>query len=268
MKYLPLLLVVSSLYSLEEKPWFCDLLEFQGLISYEYSFYSKVDNAVHPLKHTSHDNLITLGLSTRMPEDWQWQAELELAQTPRFSFGCRSFALEARYSLFDDVMGDALSLVVGGTFRHVTPRAMKDISTPYHGPFAGEVNLALGKEWCCGPSWTHRLFALGAFGDATRGKPWLRGDLFYMGNFCDRHQWRIFGLTYFGTGHHDRVNINHFHGWGQIDHRSIDLGIGYRYLFDYYGSLFFDYKRRVYAHSYPEQVNFFIISYEIPFSCF
>ncbi len=47
------------------------------------------------------------------------------------------------------------------------------------------------------------------------------------------------------------LNPCHFHGYGSIRHRSIDLGFCYTYLLEFYGNTNLTYSYRLYAHNYP-----------------
>ena len=138
---------------------------------------------------------------------------------------------------------------------------------PYHGSLdSRELHTAFGREWSCGCYWVFHTWGLAAVGQATSGKPWLRGDLHLGLNFQDTHSFRLVAKSYWGLGSKETVPLADFDGWGDIRHQSIDLGGSYRYQFGCYGSLRFDYMRRVFAHSYPEEVNFFLFTFEYPFS--
>lgn len=260
------LLLTTSAFALEEQPWFGNICELDAKATYTYSFFKKVNHGVPQLKKTWHDNLLTLNLGTTLPENWNWEFELQGDATTRRSFNYSSFAAQGRYLILNDVEGDPISLSFGGTLRQVAGQSLHQLSTPYHARFDAELHAAIGKEWCNPPNWTTRLYAFGAVGQGNQGATWYRSDFFYMGNYCDKVQWRLFLLGYFGMGHHERVNTKHFQSWGKIAHRSLDLGAGLRFLFYPWGSFRFDYARRIFARSYPENVNFFIFSYELPFS--
>ncbi len=142
------------------------------------------------------------------------------------------------------------------------------MSSPYAGTFNGELNLTAGKEWAKGADWFARLWGLIALGQANQGDLWTRWSLFVEGNIHDRHECKIFGMGYFGYGAITPVDVNDFDGWGKIRHRSIDLGVGYRYKMGVWGDIGIDYLRRIVARSYPENVNTFVLSYHVPFCPF
>ncbi len=263
--FLPLALSATTF---EEQPWFGDMCEFDWRAQYSYSFYAQVDRALVPLKNTSHDHLVATGLGVTLPDDWNWQVEVDFFTSPRTDFGWRSFAFSARRRLLDDVACDPISLTVGATVRAAPGRMLRDISVPFHSRGDFELHTSLGKEWSRGPYWQWRIWGLGAAGIGVRGLPWFRTDLYFEGNWCDRLQWRLFALGYFGTGRKEFVDIQDFHGWANRHHQSIDIGATFKLLFNTWGSLRFDYSYRVFAHVYPERINAFTATYTLPFSPF
>ncbi len=255
-------------FALEERPWYGELLEFDFLAQYEYNFFTKVDNASPQIDRTHFAHVLGFRLDVTVPETWNWEVELEFADTTDASMGYRSFAIQARKLWLDDVCGDCVSLSSGLVYRDASARLRKDLSTPYHARANFEFHTSIGKEWSCGPCWTFRTYATGAIGQGTQGSPWLRGDLFLWWNLQNCHEFRLYATSYFGLGGKTIVDTDDFKGWSRIGHHSIDLGGSYRYSFGMYGSLRFDYLHRVYARSYPEHVNFFVFTFEFPFSIF
>ncbi len=259
------LLLTAPLFSLEEKPWFGDLYEMEGGIHYAYSSFDKV-NGSHPSLHrTWRDHLLSLNLGARLLENWSFEAQIQLDATTERSFGYSNIALQARYLWLDDIAGDRVSLSTGLILRETTKKSLHQLSTPYHGQVGAELHAAVGKEWLQG-SWINHLSGFGAFGIGSRSSSWMRTNLYYSKNYCNRVEACLFLLGFFGFGSQQSVFLDSFKGWGQIAHRSLDLGIGLRRFFYPWGALSFDYAYRLYAHSYPQGANFFIFSYELPFS--
>lgn len=256
------------------KPWFSEPWEFELDTSFTYSRYRKVQNAVRPLKHASNDYLVAFDLSVVpgsafAPEaNWSYDIDLELVQTPRQSFGFRSAAAQIRYLWLNDVVGDFASVVTGVNIRGVSHTSLRDVSCPYHYYGNIELNTSIGKEWDKLQYWVARTFAFLGIGTAYRGYPWIRAHLAVEGDHKDRFQYQVFSRGYFGLGNRNKVNIQHFHGYEFIRHRSIDVGAGFRYMFELWGSLTLEYSYRVYAHSFPEHVNFLTLCYRLPFSLF
>ncbi len=255
-------------FALEEAPWYGEVFEFNFLANYEYNFFKKVSHG-HPQRHSTYNtNVFGAALDLTAPDTWNWEAEIEFANTTNVSTGYRSFALQVRKLWLDDVACDPISLSTGFVYRDASTHLRKALSTPYHARANFEFHTAIGKEWSRCYYWFFRTYAVAAIGQGTKGSPWLRADLCLWWNIEDCHQFYLYGRSYFGLGSRTEVPLDDFHGWSHIGHQSIDLGISYRRFFGIYGNLRFDYLYRVYARSYPERVNFFLFTYELPFSCF
>lgn len=268
MKSIWLFLGCIPLFSMEERPWFGNLYEVEIDASYAYSFFHKVNRGKPSLRKTWQDHLATLNIGSRIEENWSFEAEIQGDAASRRSFGYSSIALQGRYLCLDDVVGDAISMAIGMTLRQTSKTSLHQLSTPYHAPFTAELHSAFGKEWVNQSHWIQRLFVFGAFGKGNRGASWWRADCVYLNTHCDRVEWSLFLLGYFGCGNKQSVPTSHFHGWSQIAHSSLDFGMSLRFFFIPWGSCKFAYVRRLYAHCYPERANFFIASYELPFSLF
>lgn len=262
------------LFALKIEPWFAEPWEFELDSCYTYSRYRHVQNAIRPLKSPSNDHLVAFDLSVTpvfglaADAPWNYAIDLEFAATPRQSFGFRSAGGQIRYLWLDDVSGDFASVTTGLDLRGVSHASLKDISCPYHSYANFELNTSIGKEWDRWEYWIARAFAFVGLGTANRGYPWIRAIIAGEGNHHDLFEYKVYVQSYIGLGHRKKINIDHFHGYGLIQHRSIDLGASIRYIFKIWGSLSLDYTYRVYAHSFPEHVNFFTICYRLPFSLF
>ncbi|NGX63803.1 MAG: hypothetical protein KR126chlam6_01217 [Candidatus Anoxychlamydiales bacterium] len=260
------LLLSTASFALERAPWFGDVYEFHLLSKYRYSFYSKVNAALIQLDSTSNDHLVHFNISFAPSLQWSIDSDLELIETPRQKFGFRSVAFQTRYLFKDDILGDPLSVSVGGNFRIVSSESLKDVSTMYHSNADFEFNLAFGKEFSRFDYWRARFWLYGAIGIANEGSPWLRAHFSLEGNVNDKRKWAIFADAMHGYGRKEFVDIFNFDGYGRIRERNIDLGFKYGYRLRVWGTLSFEYKRRVLAKRCPESVNLFSVSYLVPFS--
>jgi hypothetical protein len=263
-----ILLLPVSLCALDMEPWFCNLYEFTFTPSYTYSRYRDVQNGHPQLKGVSNDHLLRFDFTVSPSPNWEVDAEVEFADTPRQSMGLRSGALQAKYLWLDDVMGDPVSLTTGVSARGVSRHSVRDVSSPYHYYGNFEINSSVGREWDRGFDWRLRLWGFGAVGMANRGSPWARAFAMFQGNLHSAHRFGVFTEGYFGFGGQKRVNVDHFEGYAKIHHQSIDLGVEYTYVFEVWGHLSFAYTRRFFARSFPENVNFFTVRYLLPFSLF
>lgn len=263
-----LLLLPLSLFGLDRLPWYCTVWEFTFTPTYTYSEYPRVQNGIPVHQAKSHDHVLGFDLGVSPAPTWQIDTEVEFADTPRQSMGLRSLALQARYLWLDDLLGDPVSLTTGAVIRGVTRHSIRDVSCPYHSYLNFEINAAVGREWDRGVDWRVRTFGGGSLGQANHGYPWLGVFGVFEGQFAHAHRLGLFLDGAMGFGHHKHVFINHFNGYASVAHRNIDAGLKYTYVFEVWGQLSLAYTRRLYARSFPENVNFFTISYMLPFSLF
>ncbi len=254
--------------ALEVEPWFGNIWEFNLRSNYTYSRFSHVQSGQPHLKHPFNVDRLAFSLEVPPSDTWDAEMEIEFVNTPRQSWGMRSVAGQVRYLFLNDVEGDPVSLISGVSVRGVSRHSLHDVSCPYHSDVNIELNAAVGKEWDRGGFWHTRAFAFTGIGVANHGSLWLRALAALKGNYRDKHQGQLFADSYWGFGPDRTVHVDHFHGYAKVHHQSIDLGAGYTYLFDLWGSLNFGYAFRVYAHSFPEYVNFFALTYTLPFSFF
>jgi hypothetical protein len=261
-----LLLLPLSLGALEMKPWLGEVWEFEFTPSFTYSRYNNVQDGYPPFQHPSNDHVLALDLAVAPSAHWDMALEVEFADTPRQKMGYRSAAFQARVLWTDDIIGDPVSFTTGISLRGVSRHSLNDVSCPYHSNGNLELNAALGKEWGHSYEWSVRTFGFGGVGQANRGFPWARFFAMIEGNQRDTHRFGLFSAGYFGFGNKDRVPVDHFDGYASIHHQSVDVGASYGYHFEVWGTITLAYTRRVYAKSFPENVNFFTLAYSLPFS--
>lgn len=255
-----------ALFSLEVQPWFGDVFEFHFLSGYTYSRFKKVEGAIDQLTRPSNDHLLFADLEFSPSPYWSFDSDLEFVDTPRQSFSFRSLGGQGRYLWFDDITGDPITLVTGCNARYTSSRSLKDVSCPYHGNIDFQLHIALGKEFDQGGYWRFRMWGLGLVGMANRGSPWVGGTVAIEGNYNDEHKWALFVEGGHGYGRKTSIRISDFFGYGKIRYKFIDIAARYGIRLGVWGTLRFEYKRRVLAKLYPQNVNFFNISYLLPFS--
>jgi hypothetical protein len=258
----------SPIFALETQPWIGNKYEFDFESAFVYSRYHKVQGAATQLKGPSnvYDLFLDFGFTPEANVDVR--AEIEFADSPQMNFNWRSIAIQGRYQWLDDISGDTVSLTTGLNIRGVPDRALHDVSCPYSSNANIELTAAVGKEWSTDGAWRMRTYGYATLGMANQGYPWTQELLVLQYNWRDTHALFLYGAGYFGFGNHQHVLVNHFDGWGNIQHQSIDLGFTYRYKFGIWGTLSLFYAHRVFAHNFPEHVNFVGIAYRIPFSLF
>jgi len=258
----------SSLAALQTTPWIGDTYEFYLHSDVVYSQYRKVNNAVEQPDYLYRNYLTREGFSFALSSSLEIELEVELARTPHQLYGFRSAALAGKYLLLDDIAGDPVSFAVGANIRNVGVRANKDISSPYASFWNFEGAAFLGKEFSSAGTWHNRCYLMATLGIANQASLWSRFEAAFEGKIARSNVVKVFCLSYLGYGSQKHVDIDHFHGWGKIAHRSIDVGAQYRYLFNLWGELGLTYACRVLAISYPKAEQTIGLSYTLPFSLF
>ncbi len=259
-------LMFVETFSLEKAPWFNEVYEFHFLSKYTFYRFNKINSALVQPDKISNNHLAHFNISFAPSLQWSIDSDLEFIQTPRQDFGFRSVAFQARYLFKDDILGDLLSIALGGNFRVVSSESLKDVSTLYHSDIDFELNLAFGKEFSKLDYWRFRFWFYGAIGIANKGSPWIKGNFALEGNLDDKKKCSLFVDAMHGYGKKEFVDVFNFDGYAKIRQRDVNVGFKYGYRLNVYGTLSFEYKRRILAKRCPERVNFFSISYLIPFS--
>lgn len=261
-----LLFCPCFLLGFELQPWYPTVGEFNLRSAYSYRYYPSVSQAA-PSYH-SHDHRIDFNLGVQFWPNWEVQLETDFLHSKKLNWGTEAAGLQLRYLFLDDVAGDPISLSVGLQSIYAPTRSLSDVSVPYHGQANFELGAAIGKEIDKTYNWLFRFWGYLGVGQANRGAPWTRPLLVAEMKFHQKHVLKAFAESYLGFGHRHRVRVDHFHGYGKIAHRSIDLGLNYTYLFRIWGALSLEGAYRVYAHSFPKHVATARIQYCLPFSLF
>ncbi len=252
--------------ALEVQPWFGDVYEFHLLSSYAYGRFNHVQGARPQLTSPFQTNVIYEGLDFSPSPEWSIDADIQFAATTQMPFNFRSVALQARYLWLDDIIGDKISLATGFSTRFTSSRALRDVSCPSYANADFELNFSLGKEFEATDTWLFRLWAFGAVGHGNVGSPWVRAIASLETNIQDQHKLALYATGINGYGRHSHLNPEHFNGYARIRNKSIDLGLRYGYRVGVWGTIRFEYTRRVLAKASPAQVNTWIFSYLLPFS--
>ena len=268
MRIILLLCFPLTLFAFVVDPWLNTIAEFELRPAYTYRYYPSVDRGFNPTSYHSHDHLIDLNLGLRFLPNWDAQLEVDFLSTCRLAWGTQRLGAQVRYLMLDDVAGDPVSITLGGQIFYVPTRTMRDVSSPYHAQGNVELGVAIGKEIDNVYQWLYRFYGFFGIGTGNRGYPWLRPLLSAEMKYEGHHKFQLFSEGYIGLGGRSRVNINRFAGYGKMQHRSIDLGLNYTYLFDIWGALGFQYAYRVYAHAFPQHASTFRVEYRLPFSLF
>lgn len=263
------LLIPIYLSATEYAPWFGTSFQLEGRASAEYQTFNAFDSNGHSHHYKTRDFFGNLSLSLAIDPVVLWPVSVEietlLARTHHRSWGLDSFKLTGRYQWMDDILGDPVSLTGGLSLILPVKVALHDISSFHHGIVECEAHVAVGKEFSLFDQWTFRHWGLLAIGVADRGSPWFRGGYFWEKNFCNGFSLDLFFEGLLGLGSR-RLHAHHFHGYGGIRHRSIDLGVQLNYQLDCFGVISLAYTYRPYARNFPKNVNCIQLSLFYPFA--
>lgn len=255
---------VGQLCAVDLMPWYSNALELNTELLYTLQNYRKVETECGHHKYRSNDSFVTLSIGTSF-EPYAIDMEITGANTRHHHTYFDDFALTARYQWLDDVIGDYVSLVTGVTMIAATDIGKRDISNFFHGNIEGEFHVSVGREMTCFDTWSSRWWAVGGIGIADVGSPWVRGDAAYEMTLTSVDVLRLYANTLWGLGG-DRLCLCHrFHGYGPINHQSVDIGMALFHDFECGGTAQLAYSARVWAKNCPMQVNLVTVSFQYPF---
>ncbi len=260
------LVLCTKLLALEQSPWLGTYFSTLFAPSFTYYTFRRVEGARPQLSQRYNVRLLTLDLGFTPSSRSDGELEAEFVHSPVQNWGYRSVALQMRYLCLNDLEGDPVSIMMGVNLREVNTQSLRDVSMPYHAQWNVEGTLAVGKEWAHGAFWDTHAWGLAGFGMGNQGYPWVRLLGVWQKNWENRHRLNCFTESYWGFGSKNHVNPNHFHGWGNYAHASVDIGTGYGYHTAFWGTIGIEYAYRLFAHTYPQNVQFLVAYWKLPFS--
>ncbi len=244
----------------EYQPWLGNYLEFEWRNSLLYQGFSFVSTGSDLKKYSTGDFFFCTSLSNALMPNFSIELEAVGARTKHQRGGQVDHLKAAgRYVWQDDLAGDPFTLTTGLAFSLAFKRSVHDLSSFHHGRGEAEFFLSAGKEWSKGTEWESRVWGMWGVGGALeRGSPWIRFQLAYEKQFLCLHQFQGFMRSLWGLGHHS-LPLHHFHGYGAVQHQSIDLGLRYTYVLEYFGSASLEYSYRIHARNFPAYVHHVLI---------
>lgn len=248
----------------ELTPWLERDLELQPRVTWLHQKFSKIYTPHRTFRRSANDSFYTLSMEVT-GLDYGVEVEVSVAHTQHQRNDCDNFRLTGRYRWLNDILGDPVTLTTGVTYIQAFRHSLYDISSFHHGKTECEAHVVIGKEYSTLSTWNSHWWAVFALGLGDHGSPWLRGEAAWEKNWCDQQRVRVFMHALCGCGGNNIHHIDHFHGYGAIRHRSIDLGARYSYRFCFDGVLSLEYARRVYAQNFPSQANLVLLSFLYPF---
>ncbi len=263
--WIPLFFIPFTLSATDLKPWFPRYLEIQPQVTFLHTQYNLVDKGKKNGRKKTRDGFLNGSVEIAY-DAFCGEIEANFCSENYKNFVTNDLSGTLRYQVFDDVIGDPVSVVVGATVRQVFDPGLKNITVFYHGGIEGEFHLSVGKEFSRESMWTSRAWTDCSLGIADHGSPWIKGEVCWEKNWCETDFFKLFAQGIYGLGHHDLHLSRPFNGYGSIRQQAIDVGASYKQLFVCNGSsLTFGYSRRVHAANCPKEVNTVFLTYLHPF---
>lgn len=234
----------------EYQPWLGNVYEFELRSSLMYQDYTWLSTGSHLKKYSSNDVFLNASLGGALPSGFGLEAEITQARTRHQKGDIDQFKATGRYVWQDDIAGDPLSVTPGLSLIYALPYSLKDVSSFHHGRAEAELFLSIGKETPVETMWGSRWWSMLGIGMADRGFPWIRFDLSYEKRLWDRHEMQLFMYSLWGTGR-KRLHLDDFDGYGRIQHQSVDIGLRYTYLLEFFGNVSLEYSYRVHGRNFP-----------------
>jgi hypothetical protein len=262
-----LLFVALFLTSIAEctelMPWYNRDLELYPRLDALYQSYPEVQSARGHAHRGSDDLFLRVGISGSY-SPWYLSLEAVGVKTRKRSFSLDSGKITGKYQWMSDIVGDPVTMTTGVTLISATSSGLKTIGSFHHGQTEGEAHIAIGKENTCLQTWSSRYWAFLGFGLGNYGSPWTRGQIAWEKNIDDTLFASVFLNALCGLG--DRsLRTRHFHGYGSVRHRSVDVGFKASKHTWESGNFALEYAYRVYARNFPNRAHLIQLTYIYPF---
>jgi len=244
---------IFPLFATEYEPWLGHIYEFEWRPSLIYQSYSPFSS--QRKRAPSRDLFLDISLCNSLPNPpIGLEIQTTQAWTKKQQGDLDQLKVTGRYVVQDDIIGDPLSLTIGCSYIQAFAKSLKDISSFHHGLYEQELFLSIGRETPDETLWNSRWWGVFAAGIAEQGSPWLRFQLNYHQRHEEKHEIRGFFDSLWGLGK-KKLGLSDFHGYGAVQHQSIDIGLRYTYLLKFYGSASLEYSYRIYARHFPAHAH-------------
>jgi hypothetical protein len=110
-----------------------------------------------------------------------------------------------------------------------------------------------------------RFWANLGLGLADVGMPWFSARLAWELNYLNMHQFSFFLDGMLGCGSKKLIFCQPFHGYGNIQHRSVELSAAYHYFFDSGANINAQIAWRAYARYFPKNATRLQLTFTYPF---
>lgn len=256
--------LASQMSALEYWPWFPEPLLPQAILSYQFLTFPKVQTFDHSLNRHETAHTGSANLCFAPTDAILFQTEVALTGTTAHGFFFDYAAVAPQYLIWNDIIGDPLSLSVGGALIVPSTTSRRDFATFHLGSVDFQGHVAIGKEAAACGTWRRRMWAVGAIMASTRGSPAMWGTLAVALNRHDHFSAELYGTGLFGFGHRQLSAFVPFQGYGPFATRAIDIGIRFSVALRYLGVGRLEYRIRPVARNFPQNAQFLIVSVVIP----
>lgn len=256
-------LIPALLSASEFGPWLGTDLVFENRLTVLHQAYRTVNAGKYDFHESANDNFWTIGTSMSL-FDYSAKIEATLADTNKQRPAFDNARLTLQYRILNDIIGDPVTLTPGITITQACKHSLHDISSFHHGQIESELHVAVGKEISYEQFWLVHSWAVAGVGIGDHGSPWIRADVNFERNFWDIARIRLFIHSLWGCGGDNLSEHKHFHGYGPISHKSVDVGIRAWYQLDFGLILSAEFAHRIYARNFPKDANLAMFQLLLP----
>jgi hypothetical protein len=178
---------------------------------------------------------------------------VEAFHSKKTSFSFEDFYLNGRWVLWDENLGDAVTVAIGGQLSLVSMIAVKEKALFHYGNFESVLFGSVGSEYYCSEfstQWKNRWWVTGGAGIANQRSPWYIANGAFEVAINPLQRFRVFADANIGQGRMQK---------------GVDVGLAGTVESCDWGSLDFSYAYRVFARRIPKGVSIYTISYYYPF---
>ena len=261
-----LLILAQTAFATELAPWIGKDKLIEITPCYTYGYYPRINLDGTNRPRSTHYHVSGISVAISPFPDWSVEAESTAASSDRRGYALEDYRITARYLVYNDVIGDPVSLYIGTTVKKATRAGQRDRSTLHHGEMNYEGHVAIGKEFICRQFWTSRLWNAWTVGIANRGSVWVHNILAFDINCWDVSQMGVYLKGYFGGGNTPLTLTPSFHGYGNIRYRAVEWGAYYKREVGDIGVLSISYTQRPWARNFPTHAHLFTLSLIIPYN--
>ena len=252
-----------QLYAQDLAPWYDNSFVLETSSQTWLQSYRQIKSSHKKYKADANDLFLSGQAAISL---FEWRGAL--AATGAFTHAQHGYLDNLRanlsYLVKDDVAGDPLSILIGVRLEKAFDWSVKDISSFHHADLEAMAYMSIGKETACMEELVSRWYSCLLVSIAENVSPWASVKGSYLRKLSHVEALEFFATYLVGFGS-EAINPERFKGYGEIKHRSLDLGIKYSLEIDRAGKLSLAYQYRPYAYNFPAEAHILAVSYECEF---